>query len=101
MMSLFSCIDCGVNTRRLREYYMLRDEVWLQTGLGFDDGKLCIGCVEKRIGRRLKPSDFIDCPINQENYRHSKRLRERLSFEVADGAAESRVTDGACTDLAP
>lgn len=91
----FCCVDCSVNTARFREYYMLKDQIWLKTGLDFGGGKLCIGCAEERIGRKLRPSDFTDCPLNQQNYRygHSKRLRERLGFEVADDAAvESRVT---------
>jgi hypothetical protein len=29
------------------------------------EGCLCIGCLEKRIGRRLKPKDFTDHPFNQ------------------------------------
>ena len=92
-MSSRLCVDCSANTTRMHEYYMLRDEVWLQTGLGFADGRLCIGCVEKRIGRELHPSDFTDCRINRQDspYGHSKRLRKRLGFEVTAGATESRV----------
>jgi hypothetical protein len=40
------------------ELYDVRPEVWSETGLGFHDGCLCIGCLETRIGRRLKPNDF-------------------------------------------
>jgi hypothetical protein len=41
------------------EVYMVRDAVWKKTGLEGYGGCLCIGCLEKRIGRRLKPKDFV------------------------------------------
>ena len=69
------CLDCHYD---YDEYYMVHDEVWKQTGLGGDDGQLCIGCLEKRIGRRLGPADFIDAPINQIGLDRSLRLESRL-----------------------
>jgi hypothetical protein len=46
---------------------------------------LCIGCLEKRIGRTLMSSDFTDAPINDPNDPDiSDRLRDRLTTkEVA------------------
>jgi hypothetical protein len=41
------------------EVYIVRDAVWKKTGLEGYGGCLCIGCLEKRIGRRLKPKDFL------------------------------------------
>jgi hypothetical protein len=38
------------------EVYTVQDVVWAKAGN--PDGCLCIGCLEKRIGRRLKPKDF-------------------------------------------
>jgi len=82
------CVDCGVNTapgsptrKEMElafalygeakayltdesEIYMVKDEVWRATGLDGMGGCLCIGCLEKRIGRRLKPGDFPDHPFN-------------------------------------
>jgi len=76
------CMDCGVNTApgfpnrkqaeltfvlhgEMRykvtnesEVYTVKNEVWQATGLEGMGGCLCIGCLEKRIGRRLKPDDF-------------------------------------------
>jgi hypothetical protein len=80
------CIDCGVNTapgclsraemesaaKALEanaagipnrfgsdsEVYALRNEVRKKAGVEPGGGCLCIGCLEKRIGRRLKPKDF-------------------------------------------
>jgi hypothetical protein len=40
------------------EVYHLLENVWQKTGLEGYGGCLCIGCVERRIGRRLKPRDF-------------------------------------------
>ena len=47
-------------------------------------GMLCIGCLEKRIGRRLTKNDFQDCPVNHEEnwYTQSSRLQDRLGLEV-------------------
>ena len=40
------------------EVYTVRDFVWKAAGLEPFGGCLCIGCLEKRLGRRLKPKDF-------------------------------------------
>jgi hypothetical protein len=78
------CVDCGVNTApglmtRAEmakafivdgkesvavslswncEAYTVHDAVWAAAGMKLDGGCLCIGCLEKRLGRRLKPKDF-------------------------------------------
>ena len=47
------------------EVYHVNADVWALTGLDGWGGCLCIGCLEQRIGRRLKPDDFIpDHPFN-------------------------------------
>ncbi len=89
------CVDCGVNTapgmmtrkemdvalaiygvaRQTpdQEVYTVTKEVWQATGLGDMDGCLCIGCLEKRIGRRLKQKDFLlDHPFNQFDFPASR-----------------------------
>jgi hypothetical protein len=40
------------------EVYTVRAAVWKLAGMEPWGGCLCIGCLEKRIGRRLKPKDF-------------------------------------------
>jgi hypothetical protein len=65
-----NCLGCGVDTAEIGEYYMVRDEVWLRVNPG-RAGMLCIGCVEKRLGRPLNPLDFTDAPINFERERRS------------------------------
>jgi hypothetical protein len=96
------CVDCGVDTApgclsRIEleiaytinpnaevpqrfgddtEVYFVRDNVWKKAGMDGFDGCLCIGCLEKRIGRRLKPRDFDkDHPFN--DLPGSERLMSR------------------------
>jgi hypothetical protein len=58
---------------------MVTDEVWAAAGLHFNDGMLCISCLEQRLERRLKPADFADVPINLGIvFDQSSRLRARL-----------------------
>lgn len=77
----FKCIDCGMNTKA-KEYYSLHDAVWFKAHSS-KHGMLCIGCVERRLGRRLMPSDFNDAPINKLfdddgiRWPASERLRSR------------------------
>jgi hypothetical protein len=52
------CLDCGLDTVTAREYYLLCDDVWAETRVGPQEGVLCIGCVEGRLGRRLNSRDF-------------------------------------------
>jgi hypothetical protein len=40
------------------EVYAVKDTVWAAAGMDEREGCLCIGCLESRIGRRLKPRDF-------------------------------------------
>jgi hypothetical protein len=51
------CLDC----RRVGEWYMLRDPVWLEANPP-DDGLLCPACVETRLGRQLVGADFAITP---------------------------------------
>lgn len=38
------------------EVYTVRERIWNEAG--GPSGCLCIGCLEKRIGRQLRPKDF-------------------------------------------
>jgi hypothetical protein len=40
------------------EVYMVKPAVWAAASMGEMDGCLCIGCLEKRLGRTLLPKDF-------------------------------------------
>jgi hypothetical protein len=76
------CIDCGVNTHpgspsgpevridlALRgactyafdhccEVYTVKRELWEKVGMKPWGGCLCVGCLEERLGRQLRPKDF-------------------------------------------
>jgi hypothetical protein len=69
------CGDCDVDVVARGESYMVRDEVW---PIHHDGGRLCIRCLEARIGRRLTPEDFTDCMLNREGAQ-SAGLRARLT----------------------
>jgi len=61
------CFDCGVNTLETNEYYMVTDSCWARAKMKARDGMLCVGCLERRLGRKLTPRNFIDCPLNWRN----------------------------------
>jgi hypothetical protein len=99
------CIDCGLNTapgfstraeiqeayyagdlkegiaQRIddqTEIYTVRDAVWRKAGMEPRGGCLCIGCLEKRIGRKLKPKDFPrDDAFNHPGLPGTERLLNR------------------------
>jgi hypothetical protein len=85
----WSCIDCGINTApgfpskecaakaiaacgsiaikidENSEAYFVRPRVWEAANMDGWGGCLCIGCLETRLGRRLKPKDFLrEHPFN-------------------------------------
>lgn len=70
----FLCRDCRFNTFD-DEYYMVKDTVWKAAKMRSNNGMLCIGCLETRLGRRLMAADFIGAPINFI-FPSSKRLQE-------------------------
>lgn len=75
------CFSCRTDTYASGEYYMVRPELWRTYGV---EGMLCIGCLERRVGRRLTPQDFIDAPINSEEFPDkSDRLKDRLGIACA------------------
>ena len=41
------------------ELYTVRDVIWARAGMEPWGGCLCIGCLEKRLGRKLKPKHFL------------------------------------------
>jgi hypothetical protein len=81
------CSDCGIPTaprRGPREWYMVTDEVWAAAGMrpgAVVDGALCIGCLERRLGRRLTSADFLDLPVNHDpEWLLTPRLIDRLGL---------------------
>jgi hypothetical protein len=61
----FLCLDCEVDTGKIGEHYMLRDDIWLSV-VNSNKGMLCIKCLEKRLNRPLNSNDFINCHVNRQ-----------------------------------
>jgi hypothetical protein len=58
------------------EIYTVREAVWRRAKMEPMGGCLCIGCIEKRLGRRLRPRDFLwGHPFN--GLPGTERLRRR------------------------
>ena len=75
----FLCLDCGVDTGKISEFYFIKTELWLKL-VGTIKGMLCIGCLEKRLGRVLRKADFTEATINSPRFvSKSQRLMARLT----------------------
>ena len=77
---LLKCRQCG---RPCFDDYMVRDDVWLQTGLGRLEGVLHLGCLEVRLGRPLRADDLTEAPVNG-GIRHGMRMRPRPGLGMED-----------------
>jgi hypothetical protein len=64
---------------------MVHDDVWRASGLAEDGGMLCVSCLEARLGRKLRQSDFPDWSINR---RVLQRLADRIGAKACPGSAE-------------
>lgn len=81
------CWDCQMETSHQKaeegEWYMVWPKVW-KAAKGYEVDFLCIGCLEKRLGRQLTPADFSDVPLNvSPGYRRTKRLQDRMGINFA------------------
>src|SRR5262245_26946734 len=82
------CDCCGFEIIEGGEYCMIHPKIWEdKLGLGWNDN-LCIGCVEKRLGRKLKGwRDIIYCPPNPGGFASSERyMRRRMGDEVFEAS---------------
>lgn len=87
------CIDCGMNTTELKEpiVSLIKREISSELGLSSDKyASLCLDCFEKRIGRKLKPSDIEATFGWWINERASERLRDRVGKMPHVGVATRR-----------
>jgi hypothetical protein len=82
------CDDCNCTIGGIGEWYLLKKAVWEQAWPGTSQKNtemalkhfLCIGCIEKRLGRKLRRADFdMSSPHNKPNESMSVRLRNRLA----------------------
>jgi hypothetical protein len=76
----FICLGCGEDTGKMHEFYMVHDWIWLSVMPSPHCGKLCIGCLERKLGRKLISSDFTNFPINYVSSWNpkSQRLMDRM-----------------------
>lgn len=94
----FYCMDCGndISIWGIAEWFMVSNSVWERSGAGKEDD-LCVGCLEKRIGRKLTSYDFGGTgsfPVNSL-FEQSPRLRDRMGKRL-----ETEMTvGGLITDL--
>lgn len=73
-MFSFDCVDCGIHTVKIGEYYMVHNHLWPGVKM------LCLGCLETRLGRQLVKEDFKDCDANHKPWlKQSERFLERLN----------------------
>ena len=81
------------------EVYYVHDFIWERAGMKKGkgcSGCLCIGCLEKRIGRKLMPMDFPPHPFLQ--LPGTPRLLERQGRSyVCWGRRSGATTARSCT----
>lgn len=88
------CVDCGVDTTKIGEYYMSTDALWSRAGMKTHGGMLCIGCLEERVGHKLKSSNFKECPLNWRNVLYPNMCSERLLSRYLNGGPRSKWKAG-------
>lgn len=77
----FLCLDCNIDTGRIGEFYYLKEEIW--NSVAPKVGMLCIDCLEKRLKRKLKSSDFDSCFLNSLKFgQKSAKLIDRLTSKA-------------------
>ena len=79
----WKCKDCLVDTGKISEHFYLNDNIWMKINniKDWQIGMLCVGCCEKRLGRRLNSGDFTDAWINNPKMvpSMSARLIDRIN----------------------
>lgn len=88
----FGCMVCDFDTST--EFFMVHDHLWqvaieglprrtlrMVGGRCIGAELLCVGCLEKRLGRKLTADDFSVAPCNydRDEYDTSPRLANRLA----------------------
>ncbi|HEY2535173.1 MAG TPA: hypothetical protein VGJ20_45950 [Xanthobacteraceae bacterium] len=81
------CNECGVDVVEIGEVYMLKPAIWSgQLGLGWTDNP-CIGCLEKRLDRKVSLTDMCSFP----SYSWMKPTSLRLTCRVFGGWITKRA----------
>lgn len=74
------CADCRRDVRPgvgIDEQFMVQNELWALATEARPADFLCVGCIENRIGRRLRRHDFTGAPLNFDIGK-SDRLHRRI-----------------------
>jgi hypothetical protein len=109
------CKDCGMDTepwpphRGTQEHYVVKDDIWQQAGmpLGKVDpdnylaisggGILCVGCLERRLGRLLTNDDFSPITLDLlRDCQNTPRLLSRVGIAfmaVANDPLPEHIVD--------
>lgn len=87
------CADCGALTLPPwtpetadsygSEFYVVLDDIW-EAADAPERGYLCIGCLERRLGRELDSADFADVPLNSFDAQYSQKAFWHRSARLAD-----------------
>jgi len=72
----FNCVECGINTLEIFEYYMLKNDIWALAKV--KEGMLCIRCFETKANITLNKTHFTDYPLNIEPFMRSELLQNRI-----------------------
>jgi hypothetical protein len=103
------CVDCGADTAPCKaaaawdpcpegcdhtgtwEWYAVLDVIWAEVG---GPPTLCIGCLERRLGRPLTAADFADLPINEPARCDSPRLTAARNRVGGNDTGETDAAGG-------
>ena len=58
------CAKCHKEVFPISDSFMVHDHIWAEAGMG-KKGYLHLDCLEYRLGRFLKFTDFPDIPVNR------------------------------------
>jgi hypothetical protein len=130
------CVDCGVNTapgfpsgpeirvafalgtKKLQltmttdsEVYYVKDAIWEEAGMRPWSGCLCVGCLEQRLGRQLRPKDFArhddktwaEMPASDRllDRRGFRRIKVRTKDGEEEVVIDKRTADEIAKSLPP
>jgi hypothetical protein len=85
MLAAFDSND-GVATQHLderAEVYTVKPEVWTAARMSPYGGCLCLGCIERRLGRTLRPKDFKRGNGLNETPGTDRLISRRMGMQLA------------------
>jgi hypothetical protein len=98
------CKDCGENVIERGDYCMIATSIWEGTlKLSWDDN-LCIGCIERRLGRqRLRACSASFChpsskQMRMPRFRISRSEKVTISVETSSAFTIKTVSHSAVDD---